>query len=133
MTGYTYRILTRNDTVANWNLTGSTILSKGEFAIAYSGTTFYGLKVGNGIDIWDDLNYLYTGNTDLGDYYTKTETDNNFLSGSTTITDLNGYSQTYIDNNFSGFTGNINLSGQTGEVVLNISNGLISSTGNTWI
>jgi hypothetical protein len=132
MTGYTYRILTRNDTIPNWNLTGTTILEKGEFAIAFSGTTFYGLKVGNGIDTWNDLNYLYTGITDLSDYYTKSESNNNFLSGNTTITDLSGYTQTYIDDTFTGFTGNINISGQTGEVVLNVSNGLITSTGNTW-
>lgn len=229
MATYTYKILMRNDTVANWTLTGSTILEQGEIGVAFSGTTFYGMKIGDGTSSWDTLDYIYdfytkseiqsnyldtgttisdlngysqaylnlefarldtsgltnyytksevytktqidnnfislntsgltnyyltgdtytkievnnlisgftTGSTDLSDYYTKTEVDNNFLSGNTTITDLSGYTQNYIDTNFmpifTGFTGNLNLSGQTGQVVLNITNGIITSTGNTWI
>ena len=137
MANYAYNIIMRNDSVSNWILTGTTILEKGEIAISYSGTTFVGMKIGDGVEIWDNLNYLYTGTTDLSDYYTKTEVDNNFLSGNTTINDLSGYTQTYIENNFAptftGFTGNINVSGQTGQVVLNVVNGLITSTGNTWI
>lgn len=200
MATYTYKILMRNDTVSNWTLTGSTILEQGEIGVAFSGTTFYGMKIGDGTSTWDTLDYIYdfytksevnynfldSGTTisDLngysqaylnlefarldtsgltnyytksesnnlyvslstsgltnyyltGDTYTKSEVDNNFLSGNTTITSLSGYTQSYIDTNFmptfTGFTGNLNLSGQTGQVVLNITNGIITSTGNTWI
>lgn len=158
MSTYTYKILMRNDTVSNWSLTGSTILDQGEIGVAFSGTTFDGMKIGDGTSTWDSLDYLYS------DIYTKSEVDSNFLSTGTTITDLNGYSQaylnlefarldtsgltnyslssdlyskTYIDTNFApvftGFTGHLNLSGQTGQVVINISNGIITSTGSTWI
>jgi hypothetical protein len=38
--------------------------------------------------------------TDLSIYYTKNETDNNFLSGDTSVSDIGGYTTTEVDNNF---------------------------------
>jgi len=50
----------------------------------------------------------------LSDYYTKTDVDNNFLSGDTTVTDLGGYTTSEVDNNFlSGDTTVTDLGGYT--------------------
>ncbi|MCK9446553.1 hypothetical protein M0Q50_06780 [bacterium] len=54
--------------------------------------------------------------SDLSIFYTKQQTDNNFLSGNTTIGELNGYTKNEVDNLLTGITTDLSsyyTSGQT--------------------
>jgi hypothetical protein len=93
-------------------------------------------------------NLVYTGDTfDSSLYYTKTETDNNYLSGNTTIGDLGGlteseiynitgltnfYTSTQIDNNF--LSGNTSLNGLS-DVTIDtpLTEDILIYSGDTWI
>jgi hypothetical protein len=116
MSTYAYNIWLRNDSETNWNLSGSTIvLDKGEIGIAYNILDeFAGLKIGNGIKTWDNLDYLFKN---LEDYYTSSQIlaitgltnyyEQSNLYTKTEIDDtLNTdyYDRTQIDTILSGYT-----------------------------
>jgi hypothetical protein len=85
-------------------------------------TTFDNLTNTAHTHLWGDINNTPTTISGYGitDSYTKTEVDNNFLSGNTTINDLDGYSTTQVDNNFLSATTSVNdIGGLTETEIIN--------------
>lgn len=48
------RIITRNDTIANWETNGSVVLMKGEQAVAFFEDGTIRMKIGDGVTEWKD-------------------------------------------------------------------------------
>jgi len=52
------KILTRNDTIANWEANSTVVLSKGEQGVAFMEDGSTKIKVGDGVTPWSELPWV---------------------------------------------------------------------------